>query len=84
MFFCIENDFFGRTVTVSGLICGNDIIKTLKGKDYDRLLITKSMLKADEDIFLDDVTVKDLEKELSLEVVPVLNDGYDFLEKLLG
>lgn len=82
--FCIENDFFGRTVTVSGLICGNDIIKTLKGKDYDRLLITKSMLKADEDIFLDDVTVKDLEKELSLEVVPVLNDGYDFLEKLLG
>ncbi len=80
----IENDFFGKTVTVSGLICGKDIIKNLKDKSYDRLLITKSMLKADEDVFLDDVTVCDLEKELSLKVVPVYNDGYDFLEKLLG
>ncbi|MBR2499626.1 MAG: DUF512 domain-containing protein [Clostridia bacterium] len=80
----IENDFFGRTVTVSGLICGKDIIKNLKGKDYDRLLITKSMLKADSDVFLDDVTVSELEEELNLKVVPVYNDGYDFLEKLLG
>lgn len=80
----IENDFFGRSVTVSGLICGQDIIKNLKGKDYDRLLITKSMLKADEDVFLDDVTVGEMEKELNLEVVPVFNDGYIFLEKLLG
>ena len=81
---CIENDFFGKTVTVSGLICGKDIIKNLRGKDYDRLLITKSMLKADSDVFLDDVTVSDLEKELRLKVVPVYNDGYDFLTKLLG
>ena len=81
---CIENDFFGHSITVSGLICGSDIIKNLKGKGYERLLITKSMLKADEDIFLDDVTVDEMEKELGLEVVPVYNDGYEFLEKLLG
>ncbi|MBR5506466.1 MAG: DUF512 domain-containing protein, partial [Clostridia bacterium] len=81
---CIENDFFGRSVTVSGLICGGDIIKNLKGKGYERLLITKSMLKADEDIFLDNVTVSDMEEELGLEVVAVFNDGYDLLEKILG
>lgn len=81
---CVENDFFGRSVTVSGLICGGDIIKNLKGKDYDRILITKSMLKADEDIFLDNVKVCDMEKELGMEVCAVYNDGFDFLEKLLG
>lgn len=80
----IENNFFGDSVTVSGLICGRDIINNLKGKDYDRLLITKSMLKAEEDVFLDDVTVSQMEEELGLKVVPVFNDGYDFLEKLIG
>ncbi len=82
--YMIENDFFGHSVTVSGLICGRDIINNLKGKDYDRLLITKSMLKAEEDVFLDDVTVSQMEEELGLKVVPVFNDGYDFLEKLIG
>ena len=81
---CIENDFFGRSVTVSGLICGGDIIKNLKGKGYERLLITKSMLKADEDIFLDDVTVSEMEEELGLKVEAVYNDGFDLLEKILG
>jgi len=81
---CIENDFFGRSVTVSGLICGGDIIKNLKGKGYERLLITKSMLKADEDIFLDNVTVCEMEQELGLSVVAVYNDGFDLLEKILG
>lgn len=80
---CIENDFFGHTVTVSGLICGVDLIKNLKGKSFDRLLITKSMLKADEDVFLDGVTLCDLEKELGASVVAVENDGFAFLEKLL-
>ena len=80
----IENDFFGKCVTVSGLICGQDIINTLKGKNYDRLLITKSMLKADEDVFLDNVTVAQMEEELNIKVVPVYNDGYDFCEKILG
>jgi len=80
----VENKFFGDSVTVSGLICGQDIINSLKGKDYDRLLITKSMLKAEEDVFLDNVTVSQMEKELGLEVVPVLNDGYIFLKELLG
>lgn len=80
----IENSFFGESVTVSGLICGRDIINSLKGKDYDRLLVTKSMFKADEDVFLDNVTVSDMETELGLEVVSVFNDGEIFLEKLLG
>lgn len=82
--YAVENNFFGGEVSVSGLICGSDLIEQLKTKEFDRLLITKSMLKADEPIFLDDVTVKEAEKALNAEIIPVENDGYDFVKKVLG
>ena len=41
------------------------------------------MLRDNDDIFLDDVTVEDIEKELDVKITAVLNDGYDFVEKLL-
>jgi len=41
------------------------------------------MLRDNDDIFLDDVTLSDMEKELGVRVKAVLNDGYDFVEKLL-
>ncbi|MBP3337407.1 MAG: DUF512 domain-containing protein [Clostridia bacterium] len=80
----IKNNFFGGKVSVSGLLTGSDLINQLKGENFDRLLITKSMLKADCDVFLDDMTIEMLEKELDCRVVTVLNDGYDFLNKVLG
>lgn len=83
--YAIKNDFFGGGVTVSGLVCGCDIIKQLKGRiNTDILLIPHSMLRDDDNIFLDDTTVKDVERELSVTVVPVINDGYEFVEKILG
>lgn len=80
----IKNNFFGGEVTVSGLLTGRDLIEQLGGIKKDRLLITKSMLKADEPVFLDDVTVSEVEKALMLKLVTVENDGYDFLNKVLG
>ena len=80
----IKNEFFGGKVSVSGLLTGGDLISQLEGKDFDRLLITKSMLKADCDVFLDDVTVEMVEEKLNCRVVTVLNDGCDFLNKVLG
>lgn len=80
----IKNNFFGGQVSVSGLICGADLIDQLKDKEFDRLLITKSMLKADEDIFLDDVTTGDVEKALGCKIVANENNGFDFLDKLMG
>ncbi len=75
----IRNDFFGENVTVAGLITAGDIIRQLQDKKDslgEKLLITKSMLKADEDIFLDDKTPEDIEKALGIKVVAVENDGY--------
>ena len=57
----IINNFFGDTITVSGLITATDIIDQLKDKDLgETLYIPRSMLKADEEIFLDNITLENL------------------------
>lgn len=81
----IKNDFFGGGVNVAGLVCGGDMIRQLTGKPFgEALLIPSSMLRDDDEIFLDDVTVEQVEDSLGVQIVPVLNDGYEFIEKVLG
>lgn len=81
----IINNFFGETITVAGLITAGDLIDQLKGKSLgDELIIPKVMLKADEPVFLDDLTVSDVEKALNIKVTASANDGYEYLNKLLG
>lgn len=64
----IINNFFGETITVAGLITAGDLINQLKGKNLgDELIIPKVMLKADEPVFLDDLTVSDVEKALNIK-----------------
>ncbi|RKD27683.1 putative radical SAM enzyme, TIGR03279 family [Caminicella sporogenes DSM 14501] len=80
----IKNEFFGETITVAGLITGQDIIKQLNGKYLgDRVIIPKSMLKSDEDIFLDDISVKELEKRLKTKVLVSQVNGKDFIKKII-
>lgn len=81
----IENDFFGHTVTVSGLVTGKDLTDQLKDKyEYDELLISSSMLRSEGDMFLDSMTVEEAEKILSCRIVPVSADGYELLGKMKG
>ncbi len=80
----IRNDFFGETITVTGLITAQDIIAQLKGKELgDALLISKSMLMRDSDIFLDDLRIPDVEKALRVYVRPVDNEGFELLDAIL-
>lgn len=87
---CIRNDFFGETITVAGLITGQDLIKQLKeqqdnGVDLgDSLLIPSSMLRIGEKVFLDDITADDVEKELKIKVVPIESGGHEFLHSVLN
>lgn len=77
----IENNFFGKTITVSGLITGQDLIDQLKFyDDIDGIIIPKSMLRQDSNIFLDDLTVEDIEKNLKVKVIPVNVSGKDFID----
>ena len=80
----IKNNFFGEKITVSGLVTGGDIIKQLKGKVLGKyLLIPVSMLRHDEEVFLDNTTVSDVERELRVKVRIVGNDGFELLDELL-
>jgi putative radical SAM enzyme (TIGR03279 family) len=74
--YAIKNDFFGHSVTVAGLVTGGDLIKQLRGCDLGKeLLIPATMLRAGEGVFLDDITVSDVENALNVKVCVVAVDG---------
>lgn len=83
--FPIRNDFFGEHITVSGLITGQDLTAQLKGKVLgERLLIPCNMLREGENVFLDDVTVEDVERELGVPVQVVEESGEDLVRAILN
>ena len=79
----IKNDFFGHSVTVSGLLTGQDLKRQLAGLDLGAAcLIPSSALRAGEDVFLDDMTVSDLSSALAVPVIPT--DESNLLSEMLG
>ncbi len=81
----ILNNFFGHSVTVAGLLTGGDVVEQLSGKDLgDELLFPAVMLRADGDIFLDDMTPAELSDRLSVPVRASENDGAKLIAALLG
>ena len=86
----IENVFFGETITVSGLVTGQDLVEQLlgareQGVDLgDTLMIPSNMLRTGEKVFLDDWTCDKVEESLSMKLVPVETDGYAFLEAVMN
>ena len=81
----IQNDFFGHTIVVAGLVTGGDLIAQLRGKKLgERLLISASMLRSGERVFLDDVSLDDVERELGVPVIPVAQDGYELCDAIFG
>ena len=80
----ITNEFFGEKITVSGLLTGQDILKQLKGKELGgRLLLPQNVLRSGESVFLDDLTVEELEKALQVPINIVKSSGYDFVHCIL-
>jgi len=83
----IANNFFGETITVVGLLTGKDIIAQLKEEKLgEYLIIPSNVLKKgyelgnyEEQIFLDNVTVSDLEKSLSTKVLICDYSGEDLI-----
>lgn len=81
----IRNDFFGETITVTGLITAQDLISQLKGKDLgDNLLLSQAMVRRDSDVFLDDLTIGDVERELNVVIRTTPSDGYELLDAIMG
>ena len=82
--YAIRNDFFGPMITVSGLITGQDLIAQLKNQDLgERLLIPCNMLRAGENVFLDDITVEEAEEALQIKITVVNEDGASFVHAVV-
>ena len=81
----IENDFFGRSINVTGLITGQDLIHQLRGRDLgQRLLISQNMLRREEMDFLDDVTLEQASRELGVPIYPIEQDGFALWDAIAG
>ena len=85
----IRNDFFGETITVTGLITGRDLIAQLRKEKGIRplgeeILIPVNMLRSGEKVFLDDLTVYDVEREIGIPVGIVWSGGDEYVRSMLG
>lgn len=87
--YAIRNDFFGETITVSGLITGQDLVGQLleyrkQGADLgDTLIIPSNMLRVGEQVFLDDMTVQQAEEMLGMKITATEARGQDFIDAIL-
>ena len=81
----IINNFFGKTITVSGLLTGKDICEQLRGKPLgEQLLIPQNCLRHGEDVFLCGMTVGEMSDILGVPVCASGSDGYELAESIIG
>jgi NifB/MoaA-like Fe-S oxidoreductase len=76
----IASEYWGQTMTVTGLLTGQDLLQNLRNMPFlgDGILIPSMMLKHDEAKFLDDMSIAELEEALGISAIPV-TDITDFL-----
>ena len=81
----IRNDFFGERITVSGLITAQDMVAQLMDKELgNAVAIPCNMLRMGERVFLDDMTVEEVENALQVSLLIVKSSGQALLEGMLG
>ena len=81
----IVNNFFGETITVSGLITAKDLIEQLEDyKDIDKIVIPRSMMKSDEEIFLDNISIEEVRKQLAIDVKISEVNGKDLVNTIIS
>lgn len=79
----IKNNFFGETITVSGLITASDLIEQLSDFDnFEYVLIPDSMLKSGEDLFLDNISLENASKMLNKKIITAPVDGDKLIDIL--
>ena len=77
----IINNFFGKTITVAGLITGRDILSQVKDAPKN-VIIPSTMLREFTDTLLDGMTIKDLEQGLNAKIW--VNSGAEDLVRIVG
>ncbi len=83
--YCAKNNFFGGSVTVAGLLTGQDMLKALDGKELgEELFIPECCLRHEKDLFLDDMSIDKFSEKLGVKVTPNESNGGGFVRNLLG
>ena len=83
--YSVLNDFFGHTIDVAGLVTGQDIIRQIRGRELrGRVLLPSVMLRQHEGVFLDDVTLDEVQDALGVPVIPVRMDGRGLADAISG
>ena len=83
--YAIENNFYGKSITVSGLLTGKDISEQLLGRELgEELFVPENCLRDGEDVFLCGMTLDELSELLGVKVSVSENDGYEFVRAMLG
>jgi len=80
----IINRFFGESVTVTGLITGGDLVAQCADVQADEILICRNMIRAEGDMFLDDMTLDQARKALPAPLRIVENSGEGFWRAISG
>lgn len=85
----VPNNFFGETVTVTGLVTGIDIINTLipwrkrHGKEAPEMFLPDCMLKKGEELFLDGLTVAEVAQQTNTELRVLETNGNELVKALM-
>jgi putative radical SAM enzyme (TIGR03279 family) len=81
----VESGFWGKGIGVAGLLTGGDFIRALKGNVHgDFVVLPSESMIGDDYLFLDDLTIKDVERELGVEVIPSGYDAGDFVRQMIS
>lgn len=79
----VENRFFGGNVHVAGLVTAGDILSAFPERGGGPLLIPRNMLREKDSVFLDGVTLRELEAKMSRPILPFAG-GKDFIDLVFG
>jgi len=83
--YCAKNRFFGGSVTVAGLLTGQDMLAELEGKELgEELFIPECSLRHERDLFLDDMSIEDFSERVGVTVTPNESSGGSFVRSILG
>ena len=79
----VDNVLYGKSVTATGLLSGC-CLSTLPKAVYDKIFIPANMLKFEQNIFLDDMTVEQLAEKLQTQIVVVEPTASALITALFG
>lgn len=80
----VKNTFFGETITVTGLLTGSCLLDAIPAGAYDRIIIPDNMLRFDQDLLLDDMTVDQVAEKLNTPITVVDCNAASLIDGIFG